>query len=60
MSKVVYTPQAYRYQVQRSDDDRSWRVYDVNNTLGDACDAADNNARMFPDFQWRVVDMEED
>ena len=60
MSKVVYTPKDYRYQVQRSEDDGSWRVYDVCSTLEDACDAADSNACVFPYVQWRVVDMEED
>lgn len=60
MSKVVYTPKDYRYQLQRSEDDGSWRVYEAYSVLESACEAADSNARMFPSVQWRVVDTEED
>jgi len=60
MSKVVYTPNACRYQVQRCEYDGSWIVYEVYNTLEDACDSADMNASVVPYHQWRVVDMEED
>ena len=59
-SKVVYTPKTCRYQVQRSDDGESWRVYEAHSTLDDACYSADMNANMFPTSQWRVVDTEED
>ena len=60
MSKVVYTPKNCRYQVQRSDDGESWRVYEAHSALDDACYSADMNANMFPTSQWRVVDTEDD
>ena len=60
MSKVVYTPKDCRYQVQRGEYDGSWRVREAFRTFEDACDAADVYASLFPDYQWRVVDTEED